>query len=137
MTLRDVLQPNKPVRGLDLKDINAFNHGGRNDDNAFESTPARNSRIIQAQKYISPARSSQNVVLSQPGIINNGGSIYGSTCMNNSYLSSRSETFDDDNFERIEKRCFFLICGRNPNDCAISISIGINAFDDPRIKKNL
>ena len=53
--------------------------------------------------------------------------------MNNSYLSSRSENFDDDSFERIEKRCFFLICGRNPHECAISISIGMNAFEDMQL----
>jgi len=47
MTLRDVLQPNKPIRGSVLKDINVFLHGGSN-DGALEATPARNGRIIKA-----------------------------------------------------------------------------------------
>jgi hypothetical protein len=40
-------------------------------------------------------------------------------------------------FETVEKRCFFLLCGRNNTEPAISIKLGINAFDDARQKKNL
>ena len=74
MTLRDVLQPNKPIRGSVLKDINVFLHGGSN-DGALEATPARNGRIIKAQKFISPARPSKNVVPQTGQII--GGQIHG------------------------------------------------------------
>jgi hypothetical protein len=58
-------------------------------------------------------------------------------CMNHGYLNHRSETFNDDRFDSIEKRCFLLLCGKQSADCALTIDIGINIFDDPRVKKNL
>lgn len=57
--------------------------------------------------------------------------------MNHGYLHARSDVFVDDSFSQVEKRCFFLLCGKLSNEPAISIEVGINAFDDPRIKKNL
>lgn len=58
--------------------------------------------------------------------------------MNNFYLNNRSENFLDDRFEQVEKRCFFLLCGKQNMDCAISIDVQVNLFDDPRKqKKNL
>jgi len=57
--------------------------------------------------------------------------------MNHGYLNHRSEIFVDDHFEGVEKRCFLLLCGKQVSDSALTIDIGINAFDDPRIRKNL
>jgi hypothetical protein len=57
--------------------------------------------------------------------------------MNNALLNIRSELFVDDHFENVEKRCFLLICGKQATDPALSIDFGVNAFDDPRIKKNV
>jgi hypothetical protein len=57
--------------------------------------------------------------------------------MNNPHLNTRSDVFTDDTFETVEKRCFFVLCGKQSNDCAISLEFGVNAFDDPRKKKNL
>ena len=57
--------------------------------------------------------------------------------MNHGYLQSRSEVFQDIQFETVEKRCFFLLCGKLNTDPAIAIELGINAFDDARHKKNL
>lgn len=57
--------------------------------------------------------------------------------MNHGYLQSRSEVFQDNQFETVEKRCFFLLCGKLNTDPAIAIELGINAFDDARQKKNL
>lgn len=55
--------------------------------------------------------------------------------MNNPFLDTRSETFVDDKFEQVEKRCFFVLCGKTSTDPAIAIDLGVNAFDDPRVKK--
>lgn len=43
----------------------------------------------------------------------------------------------DDKHENVEKCCFFLICGKTSGEPALSIDFGVNAFDDPRIKKNV
>ena len=59
------------------------------------------------------------------------------TAMNNPYLNQRSEVFTDDSFENVEKRCFLLLCGKQANDPAFSLDFGVNAFDDPKVKKNL
>lgn len=57
--------------------------------------------------------------------------------MNNSYLDSFSESFIDDHLERIEKRCFFLMCGKIFNEPTISIELSVNAFDDPALKQKV
>lgn len=57
--------------------------------------------------------------------------------MNHGYLQARSEIFVDNQFETVEKRCFFLLSGKLNTDPAIAIELGINAFDDARQKKNL
>jgi hypothetical protein len=60
-----------------------------------------------------------------------------SSPMNNIYLQQRSEVFVDNNFETVEKRCFFSLCGKLNTDPAIGIELSINAFDDARQKKKL
>lgn len=57
--------------------------------------------------------------------------------MNHSLLNSRSEIFVDDHFENVEKRCFMILCGKQAGEPVIQIDVGINAFDDPKVKKNL
>lgn len=57
--------------------------------------------------------------------------------MNHGFLNVRSEIFLDDKHENVEKCCFFLICGKTSGEPALSIDFGVNAFDDPRIKKNV
>lgn len=58
-------------------------------------------------------------------------------CMNHAYLNTRSDIFADDKFDSVEKRCFFLMCGKQSSDSALTIDIAVNIFDDPRTKKNL
>jgi hypothetical protein len=57
--------------------------------------------------------------------------------MNHGYLNARSDVFVDDYLESVEKRCFFLMCGRQNLDSAISIDIVINAFDNPSVAKKI
>lgn len=57
--------------------------------------------------------------------------------MNHGFLNARSEIFVDDQLESVEKRCFFLMCGKQIADSALSIDIVINAFDDPSITKKI
>ncbi len=57
--------------------------------------------------------------------------------MNHALLNHRSEVFVDDNIESVEKRCFVLLCGKQSSDPFIQIDVGINAFDEAHIKKNL
>lgn len=57
--------------------------------------------------------------------------------MNHLHLNQRSEVFVDDQLERVDKRCFFLLCGKTNVDPCISIDFSINAFDDPAIKKKI
>ncbi len=57
--------------------------------------------------------------------------------MNHMYLNQNSEVFIDDALERIEKRCFFLLCGKNALDSAISVDLTVNIFDDPAIKQKI
>jgi hypothetical protein len=96
------------------------------------------NRIVQAQKYASPARPTFNLGIGGIGLTS---SVLQSTVtggpMNHGYLHARSEVFVDNSFDTVEKRCFFLLCGKLNNEPAIAIEVGINAFDDPRIKKNL
>jgi len=39
--------------------------------------------------------------------------------MNNETLNLRSEIFVDDHLDRVEKRCFFLMCGKELGDSTI------------------
>lgn len=58
--------------------------------------------------------------------------------MNNHYLNQRSEIFIDDSLDSVDKRCFFLMCGKQPNiDSAITIDISFNIFDEPGLKKKV
>jgi len=58
--------------------------------------------------------------------------------MNNNYLNQRSENFVDDSLDSVEKRCFFLMCGKSSNiDSAISIDVGFNIFEEPGLKKKV
>ena len=57
--------------------------------------------------------------------------------MNHTYLSVRSENFVDDFLESVEKRCFFLMCGRQATDAALTIDLVVNAFDEPDVKKKI
>jgi hypothetical protein len=57
--------------------------------------------------------------------------------MNHQLLNQRSEVFVNDSLERVEKRCFFLMCGMQKEDPTIEISVSVNAFDDPAIKKKI
>lgn len=59
--------------------------------------------------------------------------------MNNGLLNLRSENFVDDSLDAVEKRCFFLMCGKSNNniDSAISIDIGFNIFEEPGLKKKI
>lgn len=130
LTVRDVLHPHK------IQNQNIV--GGRTNDNSmFDSTPSRAAagsgfgtfnRGIQAKKFASP---------STVGGINSTAMSSSGVPMNNGYLQSRSEVFQDNQFETVEKRCFFLLCGKLNTDPAIAIELGINAFDDARQKKNL
>lgn len=54
--------------------------------------------------------------------------------MKNPILNSKSEVFIDDHLDRVDKRVFFLIQGKTEAESGISISLSINAFDDPAIK---
>jgi len=46
--------------------------------------------------------------------------------------------FVDDTLERVDKRCFLLLCGAGGEiDSALSIDIGVNIFDDPAIKRKV
>ncbi len=132
MTLHDVLKQPRPTTSAVNTGGFMFGHntGQRSHDNShYESTPAK-GRIIKAQKLMSPNR--QSIA---PGTMVGGPSTV--QAMNHGYLNHRSEVFMDDTFESVEKRCFLLLCGKQVNEAAITIDIGINAFDDPRIKKNL
>lgn len=57
--------------------------------------------------------------------------------MNHHLLNQKSEVFVDDTLERVDKRCFFLMCGKTTNDAAVTIDVSINALDDPAIKKKI
>lgn len=58
--------------------------------------------------------------------------------MNNKRLGSRSETFDDDNGTRIDKRCFLLAIGDDDvQGNAFTVSLSFNAFDEPKVPKKL
>ena len=58
--------------------------------------------------------------------------------MNNPRLAKRSETFDDDNGIRVDKRCFFLAVGDDDNASnAFTMSASINIFDEPKIQRKL
>lgn len=60
--------------------------------------------------------------------------------MNNDHLNARSEIFIDDSLQSVEKRCFFLMCGKQSNigtSGAITVDAVINAFDDPAMKKKM
>jgi len=58
--------------------------------------------------------------------------------MNHIKLKQRSEMFVDDTLERVDKRCFLLLCGAGGEiDSALSIDIGVNIFDDPAIKRKV
>lgn len=58
--------------------------------------------------------------------------------MNNPFLNQRSEVFVDDTLDSVEKRCFFLMCGKQPLiESAISIDVSFNIFDEPGLKKKL
>jgi hypothetical protein len=104
----------------------------RSHDNSFyESAKGNTNQFTKAQPFLSPTR--------QSNAIKGNASIHHSKtpAMNHILLNDRSEVFVDDTFENIEKRCFFLMCGKISSEPAISIEAGINAFDDPRRKKNL
>lgn len=139
LTIRDVLQPNKPVhrptQPYGTGNVVLQGGGGsaiRSHDNSFyDSAKGNTNRFTKAQPFLSPAR--------QSNAIKGNASIHQSKtpAMNHILLNDRSEVFVDDTFENIEKRCFFLMCGKISSEPAISIEAGINAFDDPRRKKNL
>lgn len=60
--------------------------------------------------------------------------------MNHDHLNSRSEIFVDDSLQSVEKRCFFLMCGKQSNlgtSGAITVDAVVNAFDDPALKKKI
>jgi hypothetical protein len=60
--------------------------------------------------------------------------------MNHDHLNARSEVFVDDTLQSIEKRCFFLMCGKQTNigtTGAITVDAVVNAFDDPALKKKI
>ena len=58
--------------------------------------------------------------------------------MNNTRLAKRSETFDDDNGIRVDKRCFFLAVGDDDNASnAFTMSASINIFDEPKVQRKL
>lgn len=43
----------------------------------------------------------------------------------------------DDYLESVEKRCFFLMCGKTPTDSFISIDVAVNVFDAPGVKQKI
>lgn len=58
--------------------------------------------------------------------------------MNNAYLNLRSENFVDDQLDSVDKRCFLLLCGKQPNiDAFLTIDISANIFDEPGLKKKI
>jgi hypothetical protein len=57
--------------------------------------------------------------------------------MNNPYLNNNSEVFVDDSLERVEKRCFFLMCGKNFQEPLLSIDLSANVFNDPSSKMKI
>ena len=58
--------------------------------------------------------------------------------MNNNRLGKRSETFDDDNGVRVDKRCFFLAVGDDDvTSNAFTLSVSINIFDEPKVQKKM
>mmetsp|Transcript_26822 Transcript_26822/g.25871 ORF Transcript_26822/g.25871 Transcript_26822/m.25871 type:complete len:172 (-) Transcript_26822:810-1325(-) len=57
--------------------------------------------------------------------------------MNNDELNEHSEIFADDNLERIEQRCFFLMKGWTSNDPTIAIEVSLNAFAGPSVKQKV
>ena len=81
-------------------------------------TMTKTGRVQKAQKFSSPTK-----------VVNDR-----LNAMNNMYLNKNSEMFIDDTLEKIEKRCFFLLCGKSNLDSAISIDFSVNIFDDPAIK---
>ena len=81
-------------------------------------TMTKTGRVQKAQKFSSPTK-----------VVNDR-----LNAMNNMYLNQNSEMFIDDTLEKIEKRCFFLLCGKSNLDSAISIDFSVNIFDDPAIK---
>jgi CRISPR/Cas system-associated endonuclease Cas1 len=52
-------------------------------------------------------------------------------------LNLRSEEFVDDYLERVEKRCFFLLCGKTPLESAITVDLQFNILEDPGLKKKI
>jgi hypothetical protein len=54
--------------------------------------------------------------------------------MNHAYLNQHSEIFVDDRLEQVEKRCFFLMCGKNFTEPMINLDLSVNIFNDPAIK---
>lgn len=57
--------------------------------------------------------------------------------MNHALLNGHSEVFVDDKVERVEKRCFFLMSGKNFTEPMISIDLSANIFNDPAIKMKI
>jgi len=57
--------------------------------------------------------------------------------MNHHSLNLKSEVFVDDSLDRVDKRCFFLMCGVTDIDTAVTIDVAINVLDDPGLKKKI
>jgi hypothetical protein len=121
MSIRDVLQPSRPQ-------TSAYHGAGTPFNQRDYSSASRASRA--AQKFVSPHRIGGGSMIGGPS----GSAAH---AMNHAFLNNRSDIFTDDALEQVEKRCFLLLCGKQANDSFLSIDIVINAFDDPRTKKNL
>jgi len=53
--------------------------------------------------------------------------------MDNLRLGSRSEHFNDDRGQLVEKRCFFLCCGEDEETSDfLNLRVTLNLFDEPR-----
>lgn len=58
--------------------------------------------------------------------------------MNNFLLQQRSEQFVDDSLDSVDKRCFFLLSGKQSNlDAFLAVEVSANIFDEPGLKKKI
>jgi hypothetical protein len=88
--------------------------------------PIAGTEVNQANKY---SNQSKKAMKYSPGH-----ELISREACNNPLLNQRSEIFEDDVYDRIDKRCFFLIAGQISSDPGIEINLKVNALADPGTK---